>query len=131
MMKLLDPRRHGYLDYAAVLALFISPTLFHFGDEPTRISYTIGFIQLVLSLATAYPLGMIKAVPFTVHGWIEFATSLILIALPKMADFTLDLPASRFFALSGLVLFGLWAATDYRIEAAGEGWAAHHGLTHR
>jgi hypothetical protein len=130
-MKLLNPKTHGYIDYLAVMVFFLAPSVFGFSEQPTKISYAIGILHLMLTLATAFPLGIIKAIPFTVHGWIEFAMSLFLIALPWMADFTLDQSAQRFFVAFGLAYFGLWVVTDYKAEAVGGGWAAHHGLTPR
>ncbi len=128
-MKLLNPKTHGYIDCVIVALFLLAPTLFNFVDgAAASISYTMGILILAVALLTAYPLGVIKAIPFTVHGWIEFAASIALIAMPGIAGFGYDDRAQNFFVGMGLVAFGFWALSDYKVEAPSRSWAVHHGL---
>lgn len=113
-MKFLNPKIHGYLDYAVILVLFIAPSLFSFAREASRTSYTLGAVYIVLSLATAYPLGLFRVIPFTVHGAIELVLSPLLIAMPWLAGFSYDSPSRVFYIIAGVALFAVWLFTDYK-----------------
>ncbi len=113
-MKFINPKIHGYLDCAVILVLFILPSLLGFSREAARTSYILGAIYVVLVLATAYPLGALKLIPFTVHGAIELVLSPVLIALPWLAGFSYDSPARVFYIVAGVALFAVWLFTDYK-----------------
>jgi hypothetical protein len=67
-----------------------------------------------MSLLTAYPLGAAKIIPFTVHGSIEAATSVLLVIAPFLFGFS-DIPSARnFFIIGGIALFAVWLTTNYR-----------------
>lgn len=113
-MRILNPRIHGYLDYLVVLLFLVAPSLFGFSLTAARLSYAVAGIQLVISLMTAYPLGAIKLIPFTIHGAYEFIAAILLIAAPWIFGFSIDLSARYFYIASGVVLFAVWATTNYR-----------------
>jgi hypothetical protein len=120
MTRKINPRLHGYMDYAAVALFAIAPTLFGWNGVPRNACYVFAAMQLALSLLTAYPLGAVRMIPFTVHATVEFVTALTLIALPWMGGFS-DVDAARnFFVASGLALVALWATTDYKLAERGE-----------
>jgi hypothetical protein len=113
-VKVLSPRVHGYLDYAAVLLLAFIPTLFGFTGAPAALCYVVAILHLGMSLMTAYPLGMAKVIPFTVHGGVEFATAFFLALSPWIFGFSgLDV-ARNFFVAFGIGLGGLWLTTNYK-----------------
>jgi hypothetical protein len=115
----IGPRMHGYLDYAIVALFAIAPTLFGWNGTVRNACYAMSFVQLGLSLVTAYPLGAVRMIPFTVHATIEFITALILMALPWMAHFA-DVDAARnFFVAMGAGLLALWTMTDYKLAERG------------
>ena len=121
-MKPITPRIHGVLDYATVLVTALAPTLFGFSAVPSRIAYALAAGYLVLSLCTAYPLGVAKLVPFRGHGLAEVAIAVLLVPLPWMLGFA-DEPAPRNFMLAlVLITFVVVPLTDFR---AAEGAAAH------
>jgi len=69
---------------------------------------------LGLVLFTAYPLGAVKLVPFTVHGAIELILAPVLAILPWLARFS-DMPVERnFFLVMAAALAGVWLVTDYK-----------------
>lgn len=113
-MKFLNPKVHGYLDYAVILLLFIAPSLFRFVGEASTVSYVLGVAYLAMVLATAYPLGVFKLIPFTIHGTIELIISPLLIAMPWIAGFSYDQSARYFFIVGGVALFFVWLVTDYK-----------------
>ncbi|HEX8440248.1 SPW repeat domain-containing protein [Archangium sp.] len=110
----LSPRIHGYIDYAAVAMLALAPTLFDFSGLPAVLCYVLAVVQLGMSLLTAYPLGAAKIIPFTVHGSIEAATSILLVVAPLLFGFSDVRSARNFFIVSGIALFAVWLTTNYK-----------------
>ncbi len=114
-MKFINPKIHGVIDYLAVALLFLAPSLFGFnGTTAGNLSYLIGIVQLGLSLTTAYPMGLIRAIPFPVHGMIELTAGIAMLFLPWMFGFTELAAARNFFVISGLILGFVWSTTNYR-----------------
>lgn len=113
-MKLLTPRMHGYLDYVVVVAFALAPTLFGFSLMPARISYVLAAVHLLLTLFTAFPLGVVKLVPFTIHGGIELIVSIVLVATPWLFSFVGEPAARNFYVAFGVVVFLVWLVTDYK-----------------
>lgn len=113
-MKFLSPKVHGILDMLVTVVLFIAPSLFDFGREASAISYVLGAVYVVVILATAYPYGLVKLMPFTVHGAMELVLSPLLIAMPWIAGFGYDRAGRGFFVAAGILLFLVWLTTDYK-----------------
>jgi hypothetical protein len=112
-MKVLTPRTHGVLDYVTVIAFLLAPTILNLSGLPATISYLLAVVHLVLTLITAFPLGLIKAIPFRIHGMIELAVSILLVLLPWLLGFA-SVPAARnFYIVAGIVVFIVWLITDY------------------
>ncbi|HLL54124.1 MAG TPA: hypothetical protein VK447_11280 [Myxococcaceae bacterium] len=113
-MKFLNPRIHGYLDYVVVAALLLAPSIFGFSGAPAILCYVLAVAQFGMSILTAYPLGAVKLIPFTLHGGVELATAVLLLVSPWLFGFS-DVPAARnFFLASAVVLGAVWAVTDYK-----------------
>ncbi len=112
-MKLLTPRMHGYLDFVVVAAFALAPSLFSFSQTPARISYVLAVVHLLLTLLTAYPMGVLKLVPFKIHGGVEFVVSFTLVALPFIFGYAGEPAARNFFIAFGIVVFLVWLVTDY------------------
>ena len=106
-MGFLSPRIHGYLDWVAVFALGAAPALLHFGGVAATLSCLTAALHLVMCVATRYPLGVASRLPFPVHGTIELATALFLIASPWAFGFDGDRTARAFFIkYQDRILFG-------------------------
>lgn len=113
-MKWISPKLHGILDMLVTVVLFAAPTVLGFGTEATAVSYALGVAYVVIIGITAYPFGLAKILPFTVHGAIELGLSPLLIAMPWIAGFSNDSVGRSFFVIAGIALFGVWATTDYK-----------------
>ena len=125
-MKILSPQSHGFVDYAAVLALFVLPSLFNFTNTPANLCYLLGATQLIVSLLTRYPLGLIKRIPFPLHGYYELVVSLLLIPLPWLIGFSNEDASRNFFVISGASLFVVWLVTNYRAVPADAQYEIHN-----
>ncbi len=110
----LSPRIHGYIDYVAVGLLALAPALFDFSGLPAALCYVLAIVQLGMSLMTAYPLGVAKLLPFTIHGTIEAATAAFLVIAPFLLGFSEIVSARNFFMVAGIGLFLVWAVTNYK-----------------
>ena len=122
-MKVLSPTIHGILDYIVVIAFALAPALLGLSGLPAAISYLLAVVHLLLTLATAFPLGAVKLVPLPLHGAIELVVSIALVALPWILRFTQDTVARDFYLGAGGLIFVVWLITDY--SAADEHLTAH------
>ena len=113
-MKFFNPRVHGYLDYVVVAWFVAAPSVFGFSGLPALISYALSVVHLLVTLFTAFPLGMVKIIPLKIHGAIEFVVSFTLMALPWLLGFASIMPARIFYIASGVAIFIVWLITDYQ-----------------
>ena len=113
-MKPLNPKVHGVLDYLAAGFLLLAPSLFEFtGTTAAGLCYILGSLHLILSLTTAYPMGVFRYIPFPVHGKIELATAIFIVAAPFLFGFSGDDTVRNLFIGSGIALTAVYALTNY------------------
>lgn len=129
-MKFLDPRVHGYLDYAAGLLLVVAPRLFGFAGTAAVICYVLAALHIGMSLLTAYPISVAKVVPFTVHGGVELITAIFLVVAPWLFGFDEVNAARNFFIVAGIGLGLVYLTTDYRAARRYEGPRRERVPTH-
>ena len=113
-MKILTPKIHGFLDYAVVLVFFLAPTLLSFSPTVAMLVYAVAAAQLVASLLTAYPLGILKVIPFPIHGVLESVVAVGLIGSPWLLGFAMETNAKIFCVGAGIALLAVVAITDYK-----------------
>ncbi len=122
-MRLLSPKVHGYIDYLASALFGLAPILFLIEGVTRAVMgcYVIAAALLLVSFVTRYPLGVVRLVPFRVHGALELLGAPVIVAYPWIAGFD-HIPAARnFYVVAGVALFLLWVITDYRAaERPGE-----------
>ncbi len=115
MHSTLSPRTHGILDYVTVAVFALAPVLLGLEGWAATASYVLAGVHLLMTLTTAFPLGVVRMVPFTLHGMVELIVGVALIAL---AFLVFDGTGRVFFATMGVVILAVWAATDYVGERA-------------
>lgn len=113
-MKILSPTVHGVLDYALALLFLVLPGVLDFPPPAAAASYAIGAVYIIASLITRYPLGVVKLLPFPVHGVIESLMAVAWIVLPWLMGFSGHAAARNFFVIAGVGLLAVVAMTDYR-----------------
>jgi hypothetical protein len=113
-MAVLGPRAHGCVDYLTVAGFCAAPSLFGLEATPATIAYTLSGVHLVLTLATDFPLGIVRIVPFPLHGMIEFAVAIALLALPWVFGFSADQHARVFCIAASACVLAVFLLTDYR-----------------
>ncbi len=124
-MKYLSPRVHGYIDYVAILFLFVAPSVIGFSGLPATLFYVIGVAYLAMVLLTAYPLGLVKLIPFPIHGIVEIVAAIAFVLLPWVTGFANNGAARNTYLLVGIVLFLVWLTTDYKAAVERAGARAH------
>jgi hypothetical protein len=113
-MKVISPRTHGYLDFLTVGIFLLAPTLLGLSQIPAMLAYSLAAVHLIVTLTSDFPFGVVKLIPFTIHGWIERLVGPSLIALPFILGFAEEETARNFYIAVGLVVIVLGFITDYQ-----------------
>ncbi|MGH8590979.1 MAG: hypothetical protein ACREXX_17125 [Gammaproteobacteria bacterium] len=112
-MKIISPHVHGYLDYVTVVVFLLAPTLIGLTGFPAQLAYALAGIHLVMTLVTDFPLGVVKLIPFTIHGWIERMVGPLLVLVSFIPGFA-NTPAQVFYLVIGVVIILVGLLTDYQ-----------------
>ena len=113
-MKILSSKMHGIIDYLFVIFLAASPTIFKIEMPLSCYVYALGGVHLLLTILTNFELGIIKVIPFRIHGLIELVVAIGLGSLATWYRTQGNGFAFYYFiglALAILVVFNL---TDFR-----------------
>ena len=115
-MKVISPRTHGYLDFLTVVIFLLAPTLLGLGQLSAILAYSLAVVHLIVTLASDFPFGVVKLIPFTVHGWIERMVGPLLIAIPFVLNFSTDEVARNFYIAMGIIIIVVGMLTNYQAE---------------
>jgi hypothetical protein len=118
MPKVIDAKTHGIIDYCHA-AFFFGMALLCRKNNPKAAlaaACTGGFI-LAEAMLTDYPLGLVKVIPFEVHGKMDTAFAASSFAVPKMMGFK-GTGASMVFNTNGFVEGAVVGMTDFNSEHA-------------
>ncbi len=113
-MKILNATSHGVVDYAVVLFLLLSPMLFGLMGMAATFTYALGIVHLVLTITTRFPLGLIRIVPFKIHGIVELVVAVALVGVAFWFGSAGDALARTFYLCFAAAVFLTWLVTDYR-----------------
>ncbi len=117
-MKRLSSRLHGVLDYAAIVFLLLSPSLFHLESSAATFAFALAMVHLILTLFTDFELGFVKVIPLKVHGLIELFVSIALVLIANAFRVSGDLTAFYFYLTFSIALFFVWMISSYRVAAS-------------
>lgn len=115
-MKVISPRTHGYLDFLTVVIFLLAPTLLGLGELSAILAYSLAVVHLIVTLASDFPFGVVKLIPFTIHGWIERMVGPLLIAIPFILNFSNEEAARNFYIAMGIIIIVVGMLTDYQAE---------------
>lgn len=118
-MTKISPRIHGYLDFVTVILFLLAPTLFGLEGLPALLSYGLAVVHLFVTLASDFPFGVVKIIPFPVHGWIERVVGPTLIVVPFILGFADETTARNFYIAAGLIIIAVGWLTDYQGNVKG------------
>ncbi|MCA8831831.1 SPW repeat domain-containing protein [Hymenobacter pini] len=123
-MKVLSPAAHGILDYLTVAFFAMAPSLFDLHGTYATVCYVLAAGYLVITLLTNFPLGLMRVIPFPVHGKLELVSGLVLLASPFLFGFADDnMTARNLFMGAGVVFLIVYFLTDWRAQT-------HNATTH-
>lgn len=83
-------------------------------------TYALGGVHLGLTVLTKFELGLIKVIPFKVHGCIELVVSIGLIGAAFFLGSKEGNLARNFYLGFAIAVFLTWLITDYRIDKVAE-----------
>jgi hypothetical protein len=113
-MKVLGAFSHGIIDYVMVILLAVGPGVAGFTGRQATMCYGLAVVHFLLTIITRFPLGVLKALPFWLHGTIEIIVAALLIILPWLANFSAGVHSRNFFVAIGVLIGVIWVLTDYR-----------------
>ncbi|MEJ7626875.1 MAG: hypothetical protein WKF35_08430 [Ferruginibacter sp.] len=115
-MKILSSKAHGVLDYLFAAFLLLSPTLFGMEGNLSTITYVLGAAHLLITVMTDFELGLIKLIPFRIHGLIEIFVAVALIGLAFwFYNNESEFGFYYYLALAGIILI-VFVITDFKSE---------------
>lgn len=115
-MKIISPRNHGYLDFLTVVIFLLAPASLGLSQVPAMLAYGLAAVHLAVTLTSDFPFGIIKLIPFTLHGWIERIVGPALVAIPFVLGFADEVIARHFYIVMGFIIIAVGLLTDYRGE---------------
>jgi hypothetical protein len=113
MLKL-NSKIHGLIDYAVIIFLWLSPTLFGLSSTTSMFTYVLGAIHLALTITTDFEVGLIKIVPLKIHGLIELIVSIALVAVAFLLGNIDGSKSMIFYLIMAVSIFATWLITDYK-----------------
>ncbi len=115
-MKILSSKTHGYVDYLFALFLLASPTLFQMEGTLSTFTYVLGAVHLILTAITDFEVGLIKVIPFRIHGLLEIFVALGLIGLAFwFYNNGSELGFYYYLAIAGAILL-VFILTDFKSQ---------------
>jgi hypothetical protein len=113
MPKVIGPKAHAAIDYAAAASFFGVAALFWRRNQRAAVSCLFcGAAEAIAALLTDYPGGVSRAVSFETHGAIDFGLTGLVASLPGIMRFAKE-PEARFFRMQGLALAVATGLTDF------------------
>jgi len=90
IMKLIDTRTHGYLDYIVGIFLMIAPFIFHLDHTSPEglVFYVLGVTAILYSLFTNYELSLFRVIPMKIHLFLDVLSGIFLAASPWLLGFS-------------------------------------------
>ena len=113
-MKILSSKMHGIIDYLFVIFLAVSPTIFKMELPLSYITYALGGVHLLMTILTNFELGIIKVIPFRIHGLIELVVAIGLGALATWYRSAGNDLGFYYFIGLAVVILVVFNLTDFR-----------------
>ena len=111
--KVINPTAHAVIDYAMAVSFLAMGAFFWKRNKRAAISSMIcGGAELVTSLFTDYPGGVVREISFETHGAIDFGLSGMVASMPDTLRFNDD-RETTFFRLQGLAMATVTGLTDF------------------
>ncbi|TVT41539.1 hypothetical protein FNT36_08860 [Hymenobacter setariae] len=113
-MKPISPTLHGVLDYLTCGFFLVLPSEFDLTGTYANVCYLLAGGYLVISLLTNMPFGLLKVIPFWLHGRLELVSGLVFIASPWLFGYAGNTTMRNLFIGVGIVFLVVFALTQWQ-----------------
>jgi hypothetical protein len=119
LVKLLPAWFHAIADYAVAALLIAVPLIVGGAGKAVAAGVVVGVVVLVVSMATKYPLGVVKVLPFTVHSAGDYAAAALLVLAPFALGFSsTETGLAVFYVAAGIAVLAVSLVTNYQYGPA-------------
>lgn len=115
-MKILSPVAHGVIDIAFITLLAMAPIMFDLVPAVDTACFVMAGGYLLLTLMTDFRFGLLRLVPYPVHGWLDLLTGIALLAAPFLLGFEAGSAERNLSWIMGAVSVITWFLTDWKAE---------------
>ena len=119
-MKIISSKAHGILDYAVVVFLLAAPTLFQMEGTLCTFTYVLAGVHFALTALTVFEVGLLKIIPFKVHGLIELVVSIALAGVALWFRNNDNDLGFYFYLGLAIVILIVYLLTDFTSSARNE-----------
>ncbi len=115
LVRILPAWFHAIADYAVGIGLIVIALAVGGTGAAVATGVVVGAVVLLVSMATRYPLGVVKVLPFTIHSAGDYLAAALLIAAPFALGFTdTDGGLSVVYVVAGLAVLAVSLITNYQ-----------------
>ena len=115
LVRLLPAWLHAVADYAVGLSLIVVAVVAGGAGKAVAPGVVVGAVVLLVSMATKYPLGVFKVLPFTVHSAGDYLAAALLLIAPFALNFHgTDGGLTAVYIVAGIAVLGVSLITNYQ-----------------
>jgi hypothetical protein len=115
LAKILPAWLHAIADYAVGALLIIVALTVSMSGAAEATGVIVGAVVLAVSMATKYPLGVVKVLPFRIHSLGDYAAAALLIGAPFALGFnTSDSGVTALYIGVAVAVLAVSAITNYQ-----------------
>ncbi|TGE27239.1 hypothetical protein [Hymenobacter metallicola] len=115
-MKILSPAAHGVIDISFITFVALAPVMFDLEPPIDTACFVLAGGYLLVTLLTDFRLGLLRLIPFPVHGWLDLLTGLALAAAPFLFRFRTGSAEFNLFLGLGIFSIIVWFITDWKAQ---------------
>lgn len=124
LVRLLPAWLHAVADYAVGITLIIVAAAVGGSAKAVVPGIVVGAVILTVSMLTAYPLGVAKVLPFTIHSAGDYLAAALLVSAPFALSFNHTAKGlTAFYMVAGLAVLAVSLITNYQYSPRRQ-WAA-------
>jgi hypothetical protein len=122
--KVISPRAHAWIDYAAAATFFLLAALsWKSNRRAAWAALACGTAEVTNALITDFPGGVKPLISFETHGKVDVTMAGAVSSLPNMLGFAHQ-PEATYFRAQGLAVATVTALTDFKNEGNGSEYEA-------
>jgi hypothetical protein len=115
LVKFLPAWFHAVADYGVGILLIVVALAYDGSAGATATGVVVGSVVLLVSMLTRYPLGVVKALPFTVHSAGDYLAAALLIGAPFALNFAdAEGGIAAFYIVMGAAVLAVSLVTNYQ-----------------